>query len=639
MVSVNSHGKTARHRGSPLGSPPLGQQSFQKMQQRSQYPPSNRRASYAFCLVVVLFTLMSLQIIDHYPSELFYEIDADLKKTQVDIKQDNSHVEPKSPTNFRKVLKPDVVEASGDRRASNEKIDEGSADAGNLGDDKGFGEQKDGGSVVAGNSGDDKDSDEKEDKGSANAGNSKDGISDDKNGDEESEDMYFRDPKAPVTNWHYYPRLKRKPRRDPSWKQAGKLNSALKKMKKEECDRFMANIDTSPPPLREPSNKACTGYDGVLQIQHYDAGGASGAAFFLFNIGMLAWADQHNYLPWIHIEDDFTLPIWDPIVHTNRTKITEFTMLEGMEIDLYRDPDDRQWFLFPGRPSTRGNKLEPKNNILGGTGVWEHYFLPVNDFAPGDMSCRKKPLLKMDDDSIVPGIHTNAPWAPRAWRYGAADYILRDDLTWDEWFKPQRERGAQMTERYIRFNPMMEKRAHCAFPKPEFSLGMHIRHSDKEVERRVIETDEFLPFAEAFVENGGGAIYVATDSTKVVTWILKKWPDRVKAHVVYQPSVMGRSTNTTAAFNIGVSRHRTNVEALTDILALSKCTFLLHGLSAMSEAAMYLNRGLVTRSKNLEEYDIEDKDEAIEKFEVSVKAYSKEYKREKMERKKRRNKE
>jgi hypothetical protein len=65
--------------------------------------------------------------------------------------------------------------------------------------------------------------------------------------------------------------------------------------------------------------------------------------------------------------------------------------------------------------------------------------------------------------------------------------------------------------------------------------------------------------------------------------------------------------NETAAFDLGVSPHRTNVEALTDVLALSKCTFLLHGLSAMSEAVLYLNPGLVARSINLE-------DEVYEKF-------------------------
>jgi len=416
------------------------------------------------------------------------------------------------------------------------------------------------------------------------------------------DDMYFRNPNATVADWPYFPSSRREPRRDPSWTNAAKSTSALFALNENECDLFMNNIDTAPPPIRKASGEACDGYDGVFQINHYDEGGASGTAFFLFTIGMLAWADQHNYLPWIHIEDNYTEPIWDPIVHTNITgnQSITFEMLTGMEIGWARDPDDPRWHLFPGRPF-RERDLDHTTFVIEGTGVWEHYFLPPNDFVPGDPSCRNKPIIKMNDDHIVPGMHSNAPWAPRAWRYVEAPNILLDGLSWDLWFEPQRKRGAEITERYIRFNPMMERRAYCAFPNPEFSLGMHIRHGDKFIERDVIQTDKFLAFAEAFVNNGGGAIFIATDSSKVIETILKDWPKHVADHVVHQSSVQGLTSNGTAAFNLGISSHRTNVEALTDVLALSKSTFFLHGLSAMSEAVLYLNPGLVARSINLED--------------------------------------
>jgi len=426
-----------------------------------------------------------------------------------------------------------------------------------------------------------------------------------KNSEEEAvdeDDMYFRDPNATVADWPYFPSSRREPRRDPSWTNAAKPTSSLSDLNKEECDLFMGSVDTSPPPLRKPSDKACDGYDGVFQINHYDGGAASGTAFFLFTIGMLAWADQHNYLPWIHIEDNFTKPIWDPIVHTNiaENHLITFEMISGMEIGWARDPDDPNSHIFPGKPFQERD-VAPTTFVIEGTGVWEHYFLPPNDFVPGDSSCRSKPIVKMNDDHIVPGIHSNAPWAPRAWRYVEAPNVLLEDLSWDEWFKPQRKRGAEITDRYIRFNPMMERRARCDFPNPEFSLGMHIRHGDKHIERDVIETDTFLAFAEAFVDNGGGAIFVATDSAKVIKTILENWPKDVADHVVHQSSVQGLTSNKTAAFDLGISSHRTNVEALTDVLALSKSTFFLHGLSAMSEAVLYLNPGLVARSINLED--------------------------------------
>jgi len=552
--------------GLPRTSGPLGSPGQQQQQPRSPFVRSNRQSpQYIFSFAVVGFILLSILVIAHFPSESFTQIDAELRKIQEDM--DHEAIYNKYHADMPDYDKPKGKRLSATTIQGAGKIPKPVYPAD---DDSNVAEEHEY------PSGDAPETDD--------------------------EDMYFRDPKAPVADWHYFPPLKQEIRRDPSWAQAGK---ELPPMRKEDCDAFLQNIDTSPPPRREPSNEACNGYDGVFQIQHYDKGGASGTSFFMFNVGMLAWADQHNYLPWIHIEDNYTWPIWDPIVHTNVTKHTEFTMMEGMEIGWSRDPDDPRAHLFPGKPFVK-EPLQPKTFVLNGTGVWEHYFLPVNDFVPGDLSCRDKPIVKMDEDHIVPGMHANAPWAPRAWRYAEPDYVKRWDLTWDKFFKPQRRRGAEITDRYIRFNPMIEKRVNCAFPDPEFSMGMHIRHSDKVVERRVIHTDEFLVFAKTFVWNGGRSIYIATDSTKVIDSIMETWPEEVISHVVYQGSVLGRSTNTTAAFDIGVSRHRTNVEALTDVLALSKCTFFLHGLSAMSEAVLYLNPGLISRSLNLEEYHKED---------------------------------
>ena len=46
--------------------------------------------------------------------------------------------------------------------------------------------------------------------------------------------------------------------------------------------------------------------------------------------------------------------------------------------------------------------------------------------------------------------------------------------------------------------------------------------------------------------------------------------------------------------------HRTNTEVLVDILAMAKCNWFLHGLSAVSEAVFYWNGNLHYRSVNLE---------------------------------------
>jgi hypothetical protein len=394
---------------------------------------------------------------------------------------------------------------------------------------------------------------------------------------------------AEVAEWDYYPTFKELSVKEPTLH-----------LNKTKCAKM--KLDNSAPKKRPPSQGACDGYAGILHIQHGDWGGASGTIFFQFMVGMLQWADQHNFKPWVHM-NDVSVPVYDPVVHTQGPK-TEFTMMNGMEIGWARDPDDPLGYTFAGKP--RLNDRDGEKALFSdkfeftGTGIWEHYFEPVSDFSPGDPSCVDKPYVKFEYVHVMPGLHSHSPWMTHPWRYWMPEHIQQPDLSFDDWFKAPRKHAAVTTNRYIRFNAEMEQRAACALPNPKNSLGMHIRHGDKESSRDYIPVGDFLPYCEAFVDGGGGSIYLATDSALVYEEIKRDWPERVSSHVVRQPSVKGLSRNDTAAFNLGVSQHRTNVEALTDALAMSKCTYLLHGLSALSEASFFVNPGLTERAVNLE---------------------------------------
>jgi len=399
----------------------------------------------------------------------------------------------------------------------------------------------------------------------------------------------------PVT-WNYYP-TKPQSVREPDIELDNK-----------KCPRIMNTIDTSPPREKNPSKGACTGFEGILHIQHGDLGGASGTVFFQFMVGMLRWAEHHNVKPWVHL-NDVSKVIFDQAVHKKEgTSLTKLTMLDGIKIGWARDSQDPMGYIIPGLPQRQlGAELERKEFVFEGTGVWEHYFEPVSDFSPGDdPSCLDKPYLTMELNHILPGLHSHASWVPHPWRYWMPDHVQQPETPFRDWFVPQRLHAAEIVKRYIRFNPYMEQRAACALPNPENSLGMHIRHGDKYPSRGIIETKSFLPFCKAFVEQGGGSIYLATDSALVFEEIKREWPTHVSGHVVVQPAVKGLSHNDTAAFDLGVSAHRTNVEALTDLRALSKCTYLLHGWSAMTEAVFFLNPDLIDRSVDLDDYTQSD---------------------------------
>lgn len=409
--------------------------------------------------------------------------------------------------------------------------------------------------------------------------------------EEDKNDHCFRNPDAPVATWDYYPNKTQQIVREPE------INLDPSK-----CASIMETLPTviKQQPAFDP---VCEGYDGVLHIQQGDSGGASGTVFFQFVVGMLQWADQHNYIPFVHF-NEFSTKIYDEKVHSHGDRKT-FAAMEGMDIEFARDAHDPENCLFPGRPVLMWPGGLRKNDvILEGTGVWEHYFQPVSPFDPRDPSCEALPLVTMSYNHIVFGIHSQAPWAPHPWRYLMPAYIEKTDIPLQDWLMEQRPHAVRTTQRYIRFTPHMEQRAACAHPRPPGSLGMHIRHADKQLSRSNVPVDNFLEFAQSFVDAGeGGDIYVATDSKLVLEEIFERWPKKVRDRIVYQKGVQGLSRNETAAFDLGVSVHRTNTEALTDLLALSKCTYLLHGLSALSEAVFFLNPGLMKRAVNLDDIE------------------------------------
>ena len=124
----------------------------------------------------------------------------------------------------------------------------------------------------------------------------------------------------------------------------------------------------------------------------------------------------------------------------------------------------------------------------------------------------------------------------------------------------------------------------------------------------------FFPFAQAFVEAGGNRIFVATDTSSIFDDIKTSWPTNV-ANTVSRQSDTFLSKSTKAVFD-QVSHHRSNSEALTEIYAMAKCDLLVHGYSAMTEAAIYLNPSLHDFSINLDYSKKERK--TLADFEVMV---------------------
>lgn len=352
---------------------------------------------------------------------------------------------------------------------------------------------------------------------------------------------------------------------------------------------------------RVPTNHACDGYRGIYHVEKGDMGGAAGTVFFQFVIGQIIWAEKYNFKPWVYM-NNVSYVIYDPLVHGRGTGVS-FQMMDGLTISYIQRPNGHWRDFIPGEP-TDFDKLRPKTFQFSGDGIWEDYFEPVSDFVPGDISCRDKPLVTMDLYQVTPGVHGFAPWAPRCWRYTyLPDYITKPHIPLHEWLEPQRHVAHDVLVRYIRFLPHIRDEAERINPNCSMKnscLAVHIRQSDKAAGRRQIQTDEFLPYVEAFVQSGGSWVYLATDSAKVVEHVKTQWPKYLQDKIRSIGDDIVRSNDNQAVFDIA-SHHQTNTEILIEILALAKCQFTIHGLSAVTETSIWINVDLHYTSVNLED--------------------------------------
>ena len=350
-----------------------------------------------------------------------------------------------------------------------------------------------------------------------------------------------------------------------------------------------------------PTNGACDGYRGIYHIDKGDIGGAAGTIFFQFVIGQIMWAEEHNFKPWVHL-NNVSYVIYDQDVHGKSTGV-DVKMLKGMRISNIVNPIGHRKDVRPGPPIGDPKNFNQTDFHFDGDGVWNHYFEPVSDFVPGDKSCENKPLVTMTLKQVTPGVH-GFSGAPRAWRYHyLKDYITKPHIPLNDWLAPQRHLGHNLTSRYIQFVPQMREKAENVNPNCSIEnscLGIHIRHSDKSAGRRIIETDDFLPYVKQFLAAGGKWVYLATDSSNVIEHIKKKWPENVQRVIRSMGDDIVRSSNEEAVFDIG-AHHRTNQEVLIEILALSKCQFMIHGLSAVTESSIWINVDLHYTSVNLED--------------------------------------
>ena len=340
----------------------------------------------------------------------------------------------------------------------------------------------------------------------------------------------------------------------------------------------------------DPQRGACSGYKGILHISQGDREGAAGTIFFLFVVNQLLYAQQYNLIPLVHLTNT-SHHVYDPVVHGALAPHT--IVVNGILQPTwlhYPDLLAQKTFGIPGPPPVLPLG-SPTHYTVTGNGVWNSYFQPVSEFSPADFSCQKLPLVRLSYSQVIPGLHLHSSWAVRAWRYGGLPPSLRNDsISYEAWLRPQRQRAHATVKQFVHLLPFIQERALRTNPSPK-CLAVHIRHSDKGNRRKRIPLQRFIPYMEAYWDVvPDGIVYVATDSSHVLDEL------QSRPRLLWQTNTQ-RSNDTTAVFRM-FPHHSTNLQVLVDIRAMALCQWMLHGLSAVSEAVLYLNPHV--RNINLE---------------------------------------
>mmetsp|Transcript_16112 Transcript_16112/g.37057 ORF Transcript_16112/g.37057 Transcript_16112/m.37057 type:complete len:508 (-) Transcript_16112:286-1809(-) len=429
----------------------------------------------------------------------------------------------------------------------------------------------------------------------------------------------------------------------------------------------------------------CRQYRGVLHISQGDYNGGTTAILISFVLHQLAYAEQHQLLPWIHLSS-YSKWVYDPLVHgggggggdnNNNKKNRTFVMRAGQFTKQHAHCHGDCG--CPPAVDFISDDFQV-HDIPEGNGVWGSYFqlaphIPKFDpllhmTSSSSSTCRDKPLVRLSLAQLTKGLHNQCHYTAKPWRRGGMPADIRQDhLDNQAWLQQQRQIGARLVQRFVRLQPELQHRVEQALRQQEqqqqeddnqmasvHCLAVHIRHSDKGNGRKRVPVRDFLPYVQAYVEhhrspkhptrpNHGNTttttttttnrpfVYLATDSSPVLTEIQQRWPRHVQERIRTQdgydfgnlttnstirPSASGvllRSPNTTAVFALAAaaqdptvavsstSRHDANLQVLTDALAMSHCQFLLHGLSGVTETSIFFNLELHRGAINLEDDD------------------------------------
>ena len=243
---------------------------------------------------------------------------------------------------------------------------------------------------------------------------------------------------------------------------------------------------------------------------------------------------------------------------------------------------------------------------------WNAFFSPVNEHLLGciadsddatDIHERNKDMSRVREYNYDLSIHSERGRL-KAWPYGdEGEWYGPIDQLNETWFRDNRQRGHVIASKYHVPQPAIA--SHIAelqrmlFRDRSPMLGVHMRGTDKLAAggRRIIYPEEYLPVVRSFrAKFPEGGIFVATDDAQM----LQELGGEQDMDFISQSISRAEGNSPPFLVDHTDGPHALGVEIMTDIYLLSRCDYLLHGVSSVTEAVMYINYDLHANSINLE---------------------------------------
>ncbi|HVR28545.1 MAG TPA: hypothetical protein VMS86_03335, partial [Thermoanaerobaculia bacterium] len=220
-----------------------------------------------------------------------------------------------------------------------------------------------------------------------------------------------------------------------------------------------------------------------------------------------------------------------------------------------------------------------------GENVWEYFFEPVMELSSAGLleRCAAEgwALHRFSFKEILAHHLHDEGRIATFWSY-------QEPADPAAWMAEKRKLGREYVAKYVRVKPALAAKADAFFQRHLagcYAIGAHVRGTDFAYADPV-EPERYAEAIREHVARAGAAsykVFLATDQEQFVELFGRELGDLLVV------SDCLRSRSAVAPFNLTTERspYRLGEEVLLDVLALSKCRYLVKGSSAVGEYAMW----------------------------------------------------